>query len=62
MLSGQLMQHKKQEQQLARGMKSRHLSMIAIGGTISASFFLGIGDILKQVGAFGTVLGFVLVQ
>ncbi|RTL09985.1 MAG: amino acid permease [Neisseriaceae bacterium] len=54
------MQHKKQEQQLARGMKSRHLSMIAIGGTISASFFLGIGDILKQVGAFGTVLGFIL--
>lgn len=49
-----------QDQQLKRGMKSRHLSMIAIGGTISASFFLGIGDILKQVGAFGTILGFII--
>lgn len=47
-------------EQLNRGMKSRHLAMIAIGGTISASFFLGIGDILKQVGAFGTVLGFII--
>ena len=49
-----------QDQQLKRGMKSRHLSMIAIGGTISASFFLGIGDILKQVGPFGTILGFII--
>lgn len=48
------------EQQLNRGMKSRHLAMIAIGGTISASFFMGIGDILNQVGPFGTVLGFLL--
>lgn len=47
-------------EQLNRGMKSRHLAMIAIGGTISASFFLGIGDILKQVGAFGTLLGFII--
>ncbi len=50
----------KQQKQLNRGMKSRHLSMIAIGGTISASFFLGIGDILKQVGPFGTVFGFII--
>lgn len=48
------------ETQLKRGMKSRHLAMIAIGGTISASFFLGIGDILSQVGPFGTVLGFII--
>lgn len=32
--------------------------MISLGGTISASFFLGVGSILNSVGAFGTVLGF----
>ncbi|MDD3267009.1 MAG: amino acid permease [Burkholderiales bacterium] len=48
------------EQQLNRGMKSRHLAMIAIGGTISASFFMGIGDILHRVGPFGTLLGYII--
>lgn len=43
---------------LVRAMKSRHLIMIAIGGTISASFFMGSGGILHSVGAFGTVLAF----
>lgn len=46
--------------ELKRGMKSRHLAMIAIGGTISASFFMGIGDIIHQVGPFGTVLGYLI--
>ncbi len=47
-------------QQLNRGMKSRHLTMIAIGGTISASFFMGIGDILYRVGPFGTLIGYLI--
>ena len=51
--------HDKQSESLKRGMKSRHLTMIAVGGTISASFFLGIGEILHNVGAFGTVMAFV---
>lgn len=46
--------------ELSRGMKSRHLAMIAIGGTISASFFLGLGDVLHSVGPFGTVLAFAI--
>ena len=48
------------DKQLNRGMKSRHIAMIAIGGTISASFFMGIGDILHQVGPFGTVVGYII--
>jgi arginine/ornithine permease len=48
------------DNQLNRGMKSRHLTMIAIGGTISASFFMGIGDILHQVGPFGTLIGYLI--
>lgn len=46
--------------ELNRGMRSRHLAMIAIGGTISASFFMGIGDIIHQVGTFGTVIGYII--
>lgn len=49
---------KNQVTQLSRGMKSRHLIMIAIGGTISASFFMGSGGILHNVGALGTMLAF----
>jgi arginine/ornithine permease len=43
---------------LKRGMESRHLIMMAIGGTISAGFFLGTGSILSSVGALGTILAF----
>ncbi|API86810.1 amino acid permease [Francisella uliginis] len=45
---------------LKRDILARHIVMISLGGTISASFFLGIGSILNSVGAFGTVLGFFL--
>ncbi|QEO56919.1 amino acid permease [Francisella marina] len=45
---------------LKRDILSRHIVMISLGGTISASFFLGIGSILNSVGAFGTVLGFLI--
>ncbi|APD50174.1 amino acid transporter [Francisella hispaniensis FSC454] len=45
---------------LKRDILARHIVMISLGGTISASFFLGVGSILNSVGAFGTVLGFFL--
>jgi len=38
---------------LKRGMKSRHLAMIAIGGTIGSTLFLGLGDIVRTAGPFG---------
>ena len=49
-----------QANKLKRDILSRHIVMIYLGGTISASFFLGVGSILHSVGAFCTVLGFLL--
>ena len=49
-----------EQNQLKRDILSRHIIMISLGGTISASFFLGVGSILNSVGAFGTVLGFLI--
>ncbi len=49
-----------QKNKLKRDILSRHIVMISLGGTISASFFLGVGSILHSVGAFGTVLGFLI--
>ena len=46
------------QNKLKRDILARHIVMISLGGTISASFFLGIGSILNSVGDFGTVLGF----
>src|SRR5260221_588764 len=36
--------------QFQRGLKSRHISLIALGGIIGSSYFLGTGYILNQVG------------
>ncbi len=36
--------------QLQRGLKTRHLSLIALGGIIGSSYFLGTGYVLKEVG------------
>jgi len=36
--------------QLQRGLKSRHISLIALGGIIGSSYFLGTGYLLQQVG------------
>jgi AAT family amino acid transporter len=33
-----------------RGLKSRHVSMIALGGIIGSSYFLGTGYVLNQIG------------
>lgn len=35
---------------LQRGLKTRHLSLIALGGIIGSSYFLGTGYVLNQVG------------
>ncbi|MFA6119054.1 MAG: amino acid permease [Parachlamydiales bacterium] len=38
-----------------RGLKSRHVSFIALGGIIGSSFFLGTGYVLNQVGPFAFI-------
>jgi arginine/ornithine permease len=43
---------------LNRDLKSRHLMMISIGGTIGTGLFLGSGQTLSQAGPLGSVLAY----
>lgn len=44
-----------------RNLKQRHVSMIAIGGTIGTGLFLGIGNALEKGGPLGLLLGYIVV-
>lgn len=46
---------------LARRLKSRHLQMIAIGGSIGTGLFVGLGYALSQGGPGAVLIGYVLV-
>lgn len=48
------------EQELKRDMKSRHLMMISIGGTIGTGLFLGSGQTISQAGPFGAILAYLV--
>lgn len=48
-----------QVQVLQRGLKSRHISLIALGGIIGSSYFLGTGYILNQIGP-GAFIAYIL--
>lgn len=47
-----------QETGLKRDMKSRHLMMISIGGTIGTGLFVGSGQTISQAGPLGAVLAY----
>ncbi|PLW19745.1 hypothetical protein PCANC_01987 [Puccinia coronata f. sp. avenae] len=49
-----------QEGQMKRRLKARHVSMIAIGGTIGTGLFVGSGEALNQGGPVGLLLGYSL--
>ncbi|ORY24876.1 amino acid permease [Naematelia encephala] len=51
----------KYEPQLKRQMKPRHVSMIALGGTIGTGLFLSSGNALANGGPLGLVLGYALI-
>lgn len=42
-----------------RRLKARHLSMIALGGTIGTGLFVGSGGALAKGGPIGALLGYV---
>ena len=50
MQRGVMMQDVDKEQELSRGLKSRHIQMIAIGGAIGTGLFLGSGSAIKTAG------------
>ncbi|KAG9243821.1 amino acid permease/ SLC12A domain-containing protein [Calycina marina] len=43
-----------------RGLKSRHIQFIALGGTIGTGLFLGIGSAFTRAGPLSTLLGYTL--
>jgi arginine/ornithine permease len=45
-------------QGLQRGMKSRHVTMLAIGGTLGTGLFLGSGYVLQEAGPGGSLLAY----
>ena len=49
-------------QGLKRGLKSRHLMMIALGGSIGTGLFLASGAAINQAGPGGAMLGYALIS
>jgi amino acid transporter len=43
---------------VSRGLKSRHIQFIALGGTIGTGLFLGIGRAFTQAGPLSVLLGY----
>lgn len=50
-----------ENQDLKRGLKARHLNMIALGGSIGTGIFLAMGDTLHQAGPGGALLAYGLI-
>lgn len=44
-----------------RGLKSRHIQFIAIGGTIGTGLFVGSGGALARAGPVSLLLGYLIV-
>jgi amino acid permease len=41
---------KHEQEELRRGLKPRHLQLVALGGIIGSGYFLGTGQVLSSVG------------
>ena len=46
----------KKNEQLKRGLKRRHLQMIAIGGSIGTGLFLAMGGTIRDAGPGGAMV------
>ncbi|ORX91960.1 lysine-specific permease [Basidiobolus meristosporus CBS 931.73] len=58
---GPVVQIHNSEEQLNRTLKTRHLSMIAIGGTIGTGLFIASGQSISQGGPGGALLSYALI-
>ncbi|KAJ3220676.1 hypothetical protein HK099_004101, partial [Clydaea vesicula] len=52
--------HHGQHEGTARKLENRHLTMIAIGGTIGTGLFLNSGALMSTVGAIGLLLAYLI--
>ena len=50
----------KKNEQLKRGLKRRHLQMIAIGGSIGTGLFLAMGGTIRDAGPGGAMVGYAI--
>src|SRR5699024_1594460 len=46
---------------MERGLKSRHVSMIAIGGAIGTGLFVATGAVIAEAGPFGALLAYAII-
>ncbi|KAF9082523.1 hypothetical protein BGX23_012382 [Mortierella sp. AD031] len=49
------------ENELKRGLKARHLSMISIAGTIGTGLFLASGSSISQAGPLGALIAYIMI-
>ena len=55
---------KHEQEELRRGLKPRHLQLVALGGIIGSGYFLGTGQVLSSVGPaaiFSYLLGGIII-
>lgn len=53
--------HENFDGQVKRGLKTRHVSMIALGGTIGTGLFLTSGSVVSSAGPFGAIAAYCLI-
>ena len=46
---------------MKRGLNSRHISMIAIGGAIGTGLFVATGNVVSQAGPGGAILAYLII-
>ena len=51
---------KDKESRFQRSMQLRHLIMLSLGGVLGSGLFFGTGHVIANVGAFGTVLAYLI--
>lgn len=49
------------QNKLSRGLSSRHISMIAIGGAIGTGLFVATGSVVSQAGPGGAILAYLII-